>query len=346
MDQVSTRTSICSCCFVVTLIAGLLVPAVALVASDEEALMFELQSRSSDGLVKLEVMITPGSDFRVSSAVNGVKWTLYGAVGKVVDGAVTIHYGIKRDNSTAPTLGNRECKIGSLENFAWAGIWGGSEISRYWIRKGVDPVPVVNRILARRDKSFGVAASYLTELEPEAQRAALPQLIAALNDNSDRPSYDTIRANSAKTLGKFGVTAKAAVPALVRRLKDENGYIRVDSAVALWRIEQHTTAVPSLIAELKNEDRNIRSRAVSNLGDIADAENSSVVIPALISTFENDQHVNVRRHAAYALATSGVLAKSAVPTLSSALDDEHEEIRRAASHAIEVIFGRKTAQYE
>jgi HEAT repeat protein len=138
----------------------------------------------------------------------------------------------------------------------------------------------------------------------------------------------------------------AALRLHVQRLKDENGYIRVDAAVALWRIEQHAEAVPALIAELKNEASNIRSRAVSNLGDIAAVENSSVVIPALISTFENDQHANVRRQAAYALATSGVLAKSAVPALSSALDDEREEIRRAASHAIEVIFGRNAAQYE
>ncbi|MEO8498519.1 MAG: HEAT repeat domain-containing protein, partial [Planctomycetota bacterium] len=232
------------------------------------------------------------------------------------------------------------------ENFGWAGGIPGDRASRYWVRKGVDPVSALNRILARRDKSFGAAAFYLTELEPETQSAAVPELIAALNDgidHSERPPYDSLRGLAAQSLGEFGATAKAAVPALVQRLKDENGYIRVDAAVALWRIEQHPAAVPALIAELKHEDRSIRGQAVSNLGDIAAAENSSDVIPALLSTFENDEDADVRRAAAYALAATGDLAESAVSALTSALYDENEEIRRAARDAIAMIFGRTAA---
>jgi HEAT repeat protein len=309
-----------------------------------EPLILEVQTKSRDGLLRLEVMVTPGTDFRVSSSLKRAKWTLHGSAENMVGGVVAIRYSIERSNDAGPTVIDRQFKIDELDGFAWVGIIGGSSITRSWLRRGVDPVPVLNRILARRDKSFGGAAHYLTELDPAAQSAAVPQLIAALNDGIDetnRPAYDSLRAAAAQALGQFGPTAKAAVPALVERLEDENAYVRVSAATALWRINRHAAAVPALIAELKNEDRHVRSRAVGDLGDIADSRNSSVVIPVLISTLTNDEQANVRQRAAYALATTRGLAKSAVPALKTALEDKDDEVRRAASYAIDVIMGRK-----
>ena len=309
-----------------------------------EPLILEVQTNSRDGLVRLEVLVTPGTDFRVSSSLKREKWTLHGCAENMVDGAVAIRYSIERANDDGPTVVNRRFKIDDLDDFAWVGIIGGSSMTRSWLRRGIDPVPVLNRILARRDKSFGGAAHYLTELEPAAQSAAVPQLIDALNDGieqTNRPAYDSLRAAAAQALGKFGPAAKAAVPALVQRIEDENAYVRVSAATALWRITRHAAAVPALIAELKNEDRHVRSRAVGDLGDIADSRNSSVVIPALISTLTNDGHANVRQRAAYALATTRGLARSEVPALKTALEDKDDEVRRAASYAIDVIMGRQ-----
>ena len=305
-----------------------------------EPLILEVQTKSRDGLVRLEVLVTPGTDFRVSSSIKGVKWTLSGSVENMVDGVVAIRYSIERANAAGPTVIHRRFRIDDLDDFAWVGVWGGSSMSRSWLRRGVDPIPVVNRILARRGKSFGVAASYLTELEPASQRAGLPQLIDALNDgidNTNRPAYDSLRAAAACTLGEIGPAAKAAVPALVQRLEDDNAYVRIAAAVALWKIKRHGSAVPTLLAELKNDDWKIRHYAVGGLGDIAGKKNADSVVPALTMSFEHDEHTSVRHYAAGALSKFGSQAESAVPALTKALNDEDQDIQQAARRAIDVI---------
>ena len=104
-----------------------------------------------------------------------------------------------------------------------------------------------------------------TELEgPQTQQAIIPELMKALNDgidHSEKPPLETIRVTTARTLGDLGPIAEPAVPALVARLKDDNGYVRVAAAVALWKINQHPAAGPALKTELHNETQGVRHRA-------------------------------------------------------------------------------------
>ena len=245
--------------------------------SAAEPLIFEMRAG-----MRLETIVSTGSNFRVSSKIEGKKWSLTGTVHKVIDEVVTISAtaGLSHeDYRSSVQVSEAEFKINDLSNTPGGAAWGGIH-ARFWIRRGVDPVPVLIEILDRRKKSFGEAALYFTELEAGPQKAATPHLVDALNDGIDhsgRPPYERIRVAAAEVLGKFGGNAKAAVPALVQRLKDKNGYVRAEAAVALWKIEQHAAAVPALKAELNNEAKGIRTRAAFGLRSIgADSDNTPI----------------------------------------------------------------------
>jgi hypothetical protein len=306
---------------------------------DERPLILEMRAAKN---VVLEVMVSAGSDFRVVSTIKGRKWSVTGTLHKVVDDIATISAMAKlssEDYSSGQGVSAREFKIGELGNSWGSGSWGGIHV-HFWIRRGVDPVPSLKRILARRDETFWHAAWYATELvNSKSRQAVIPELIDALNAEVDRPAQsagETIRSKAAQTLGNFGLTAKAAIPALVQRLKDENRCVRVDAAIALWRIQKHESAIPALIAEVDNETYGIRHRVVSGLGDVAHSDNSATVVPVLTKSLQ-DQHHGVRVRACYSLAEFGKAAKTAVSALTEARSDPDEDVRKAAAYALEKI---------
>lgn len=49
--------------------------------------------------------------------------------------------------------------------------------------------------------------------------------------------HHEVRRSAAKALGQLGTAAKDAVPALIETLKDENGDVRQDAAIALKKID-------------------------------------------------------------------------------------------------------------
>ncbi len=306
---------------------------------DAEPLILEMRAGKN---AVLEVTVTEGSDFRVVATINQTKWSLTGTVHKVVDDVATVTAMAKltqEDYGTGLGVSEREFKIGELGN-----SWGSGSLrglhAHFWIRRGVDPVPSLKRILARRDETFWHAAWYANELlDSKSQQAVMPELIEGLNneiDRSGRSAGETVRSRAAKTLGKFGVSAKAAVPALVQRLKDENRYVRVDAAIALWRIQKHESAIPALIAEVDNEAYGIRHRAISGLGDVAHSDNSATVIPVLTKALQ-DQHHGIRARACYSLAEFGKAAKTAVSDLTDARSDPNQAVRKAAIYTLDKI---------
>jgi HEAT repeat protein len=132
-------------------------------------------------------------------------------------------------------------------------------------------------ILSLKDKSPAVrsaAVSAFFKIGP-AGETAVPQLIELLDDK-------LIAQEAAMTLGRMGVKAKPATPALIRLLKTAEGYERLHAAEALWLIDQdYDTAVPALIESLKDPYLPILCDAARVLGKIG--PRASAAVPALVA---------------------------------------------------------------
>ncbi len=331
---------------VLTIWIAIILPFLAKAAwgADKPAPLILEMHRSNFGKpLKLECLVTEESDFFVATTVDGTRWTLGGRMGRIAGDIITVEATLRShaDSATNPkTLyPGMRLKINDVGSRPAGGsISSGGVATHFWIRRGMDPMPAIRSHLAREDKSFWQAAAYVGRLGPAA-KAAVPELMKTLRDGTDGPKQrlsNSIRRCAARTLGEIGPAAKAAVAALVKGLQDPNGYVRVASAVALWRIEKHPRAVPALIAEVDNKTWGIRHDAVVALGDVAGSENSAAAVPVLMKSLA-DEHHGVRGAACYALARFGSRAKSALRALTNARSDGNEVVRKAAAYALEKI---------
>ncbi len=118
-----------------------------------------------------------------------------------------------------------------------------------------------------------------------------------------------LRRSAAFALGRIGDDALPAVPALIRRLRDDS-------------------------------DAGVRDMAASAIGDIARASKGGAremwteVVRPLLHALKTDTDAHVRRSAAYALGAFGSLAAGAVDVLSAALRDEAPSVRQNAAWAL------------
>jgi len=147
-------------------------------------------------------------------------------------------------------------------------------------------------------------------------------------------------------LGLIGPEAKAAVPVIAELLNSdtagspvtrgsfpswfEYGGTRIGVAIALWRINKHPDAVPTLIAGLKEKTPGLRVYAINALGGIG-AE-AKAAVPALAEALKDEKGF-VGLAAAEALGNIGPEAKAAVPALLEALKDRGR-MRVAAAEAL------------
>jgi HEAT repeat protein len=135
------------------------------------------------------------------------------------------------------------------------------------------------------------------------------------------------RGTAAEALGKIG--DPTTVPALVTALEDEDDYVRMNAVNALESLgHKAKAAVPSLIRVVKNDEANDWIAAAA-LGAI-DADGIST--PALIEAFA-DKNPRLRRFAAYGLKRMGRNASSAETALHDGLRDSDRGARIAAATA-------------
>jgi hypothetical protein len=98
---------------------------------------------------------------------------------------------------------------------------------------------------------------------------ALPALLQAIKSNP-RSLEDHALARTIMVLGEIGPKAIEAAPQLGEFMRSSNTVLRVESAVALWRINRDTNAAACLISEIRNpaSERDILWNLLAMLGAI------------------------------------------------------------------------------
>jgi len=143
---------------------------------------------------------------------------------------------------------------------------------------------IQNLITAIRTKDEEIRSRAILVLDEIADYSAVPSLvpalIEALKNKSDTGSMGflvTTRVAAAHFLGKMGRLAKAAVPALIEALKDEEKSLRRQAAMALGKIgSEAKPAVSALIEVIRTKDPDVFYEAVEALRKIGMEAKSDV----------------------------------------------------------------------
>ena len=176
------------------------------------------------------------------------------------------------------------------------------------------------------------AAEALGGMGPDAG-AAVPALLRALKDSlAMDPPAGISRLPVCHALASIG---EPAASILVEALKDDDAEVRAHAAFVLGRrVPTKQSVISALIGSLSDEGRQVRLSAADSLGEIGDAARSAV--PRLVEAL-GDEWEGVRQHAAVALGKMGPAAESAVPALVEALEDRDEMVRVHAARALGLV---------
>ncbi len=173
------------------------------------------------------------------------------------------------------------------------------------------------------------AAEALGKIGPEAA-PAIPALATALEE--DESHY--VPARAAEALGKIG--DPKAVPILIAALEREDDYVRMH---AVWALEtfgpKAKAAIPALVRVLKNDEAN--GCFVAHALGAIDAEGIST--PVLIEALGNESS-EMRRFAAFGLSRMGRKAGAAEKALHDGLRDSDLAARIAAAEAYWSVSGK------
>ncbi len=182
------------------------------------------------------------------------------------------------------------------------------------------------------------AVDALGQMGPAAGDAA-GAIIAAI-ENPDNNETHFLR-SGAKTLGRIGPAAGAGVLLLEKALKSDDAVLRVEAALALWKIARHEKSLPVLFAILKNESLKSESpngksdepsyRACMAICEIA-PDPLAAEKPLVLALGHADP--DVRRAAAGAV---GQLGLPVVPFLTRALREWDKIDKERAAVALGII---------
>lgn len=163
------------------------------------------------------------------------------------------------------------------------------------------------------------AAKALSEKAGPEDGAALPALIRALKDPNE-----SVRLYSIKALGNIG--DPAALPALVESARDPSSYVRYE-AVGVLGLFSDPRAINALRKALGDESSHVRYAACKSLGDLEAQDALHHLVFAL-----KDESTYVRSAASLALGKLG--DTSVIPLLQKSLADPNEWVRNSAGRAL------------
>jgi len=194
--------------------------------------------------------------------------------------------------------------------------------------KSASALPALHKVLEKKTEHEyvrGMAAWALGRIGPAAE-AEIPLLSETMHSRG----HLAVRRASVEALGNFGAAAKAVVPDLAELLTDDDAATRVNTALALWKIDRHPKAVPTLLKMLQSGTSPEPYLAAVALGQLE--SEAGTVAPTLIAALHSADG-DVRRAASRSL---GQLGKAAFPALGNAkaLQDADPEARRQVIEAL------------
>lgn len=166
-----------------------------------------------------------------------------------------------------------------------------------------------------------------------------------------------------------GFRNRAALPFIRPQIMDKDPHMRMQTAVAIWRIERDRKIIPVLQRELDDRAGEHRASAASYLAEMYELEPDDDLL-AILQRYRNhplpavrcavlraahreknglpelvnalkDTDKDVRRCAAYYLGILRSVALDALPELEACLRDEDKSVREAAKTAIMYIGWRR-----
>jgi HEAT repeat protein len=187
----------------------------------------------------------------------------------------------------------------------------------WWKNAGsADAVPGLVAALGSHFTEVRQAASHLLT---RIGQPAVAELIRALADKEQ----DTRQVMVARTLGRLGADAAAAVPALARELNGEFAHVRQAAAEALGEVGPAAEpATPSLVLALTDWQPAVRQCAARCLACVG--RPAGLAIPALVQLLA-DRDNDVRGAAVEALARIGAEAVPSLIEIARARDSQRVE---------------------
>lgn len=183
--------------------------------------------------------------------------------------------------------------------------------------------------LASTDRDQRREAGYQLSLLGSGAKAALPALIQALDDQ-DRQVW----AYAVTTLGKFGPDAKDAIPKLIEGMdsRTSRGVRPRDKSQTLYRsaytlAQIGEAAKPALLTALKGDDTSLRTGAAKAIGFMG--ARAPEAVPALIENLGHSD-ADLRNEVSDALAQIG---KVAIPSTLAALASPDWKVRAGSARA-------------
>lgn len=144
-----------------------------------------------------------------------------------------------------------------------------------------------------------------------------------------------VRGAAVRGLSKIG---KAAVPQLIRSLREGDDELKEMAADALGVIGNDAReAVDDLTQLLQSSEEGVRDWSAIALGKIVGSDKA---MPALVTILRLREGANIRAQAIEALGCVGPNARSALPLIEAAMNDDDENVRSAAQAAILSISSR------
>jgi HEAT repeat protein len=200
----------------------------------------------------------------------------------------------------------------------------------------IGSVSAVNAMIEaiQNEATRDIAIAALGRIGPTA-RPALPSIIEALNDKSDK-----VRRSAIDALLSIG--GNEVVAPIVSALDDIDAEVRSKAAIALGEIGNES-ALPALEKNLKDIDNNVRIHAHASIVRITG--NTGEHVRFLVKALKDKTH-GTSVTAAEALAKVGPAAKGALPTLYSYLETDNLFLQQALLEAIRKITGRDTVAFK
>jgi HEAT repeat protein len=229
-------------------------------------------------------------------------------------------------DAIVPALAERLAHEGDLAS------WAGKALGRFG-PAARPALPALRRAVGSGTAADAVAQDVLSRLGPAG--------VAALADALE--NHDPVVPELLRQIGPRG---RAAIPALMGRLKDKDLWSAYPAARALLAIDRKLATpvvVPALVDLLKTEDekRKTGERGIDGgiiLFQLAElGPDAHAVVPLLLPYVEHGQSV------VEALGAIGPRARAALPALKAALANEDLAFRFAAAEALWRISGDASA---